>query len=193
MSGRIAAPKLRLQSIGYLPERGVARDLPIGVIDDAEPVDVDDRAGDRRAGALTARDLLAQPCLEVVARLPACDRVADAGAKQTRAVDQPLESRADDRADVTTQHRVVAGDGTRCAATRKPERTDQRAANVQRVQRDLREIAAAFEQETVVRCAVTSNPRLTQRGKRWREPDETLDKSDSAQRLRETAEQQMAQ
>ena len=102
MRGRIADAQLRLHTLGDLAQRRIPRDLPVRVVDDAEPVDVHDCAGERAARALGTRDLLTQPRLEVVTRVPARHGIADARTQQPCAIDQALERRAGDRRDVAS-------------------------------------------------------------------------------------------
>ena len=71
-------------------------------------VHVDDQAGDAAAVALAARDLLAQPRLQVARGIPARERIGEAAAQQPRAIDEPVHARRQHGRDVREQ--VLAGE-----------------------------------------------------------------------------------
>ena len=134
----VARADLRLGAPRDFLQRLVARQVAEAIVDLLEVVDVDHQAGQRLAGALGARQFLAQPIVEIAAVVPAGEEIRDAAAHQARAIDRVFQADRDDHAQVREEiRRQVAGEALRIAAA---ESHDADGAVVAR-QRDQRDAA----------------------------------------------------
>ena len=81
-------------------ERLVAGQVSEAIVDLLEVIDVDHEAGQRLAGAFGARQLLAQPVVEIAPVVPAGEEIGDAAAHQARAIDRVFQADRHDHAQV---------------------------------------------------------------------------------------------
>ncbi len=107
----VARANLRLGAPRDFLERLVARQVAEAIVDLLEVVDVDHEAGQRLAGALGARQLLAQPVVEVAPVVPAGEEIGDAAAHQARTIHGVFQADRDDDTEVREKIRgQVAGE-----------------------------------------------------------------------------------
>ena len=106
----VAGANLRLGTARDFLQRLVARQVAEAIVDLLEMIDVDHEAGERLAGTFGARQLFAQPVVEVAPVVPAGEEVGDPAAQQARAVHRVFEADGDDDAQVRQEIRrqVVA-------------------------------------------------------------------------------------
>src|SRR5438045_8099416 len=74
--------------------------MPVLVVEALEVIDVDHQAHQRMPGALRARQLLAQPRVQVASVVKAGEKIGEAAAQQPRAVDRVLDAQRRDEPEV---------------------------------------------------------------------------------------------
>jgi hypothetical protein len=114
--------------------------MPVLIVDALEVIDVDHETHDRMFGALGARQLLAQPRLQITPVMKAGQEVREATAHEPRAVDGILDANGGDH---TEMREEIAGEICREAARVGAEEYQHAVELLLAVERDDGEAAAA--------------------------------------------------
>ena len=136
--------------------------MPVLVVDALEVIDVDHQAHQRMPGALRARQLLAQPRVQVASVVKAGEKIGEAAAQQPRAVDRVLDAERRDEPEVRQEiARQLLGEAERVGA-REHQHPVELLVTPQRDQRETAGARGAGQQQLVVGLVEGPEPRALQ-------------------------------
>ena len=174
----------------YLLERGIARQVPVTVVDALEPVDIDHQAGDRSAAPLCTGQLLLQPLLQVAPVVPAREEIGDARAHQAGAIDRVLDAYRGDGSEVRQKIRAVMPRESGRITAAETQCAGDAVLSRQRQKGDALEVLGPGKQQVMIRPDEGAEPRFVQNRQLRRQADQRIDEENLLELLRPVAARQ---